>query len=135
LLACCPTCLDNFLCHLDSSRELTACIWCLEHIVSGASYLESWLKIYISYLVYSYIWLNLCRPAVFLHLPMDGRHFGYKIKFLQKTTANAIFALGCYVFPEFLTWLITYFQCTCSYPMVTDCPRTKKQGRMSVAFH
>jgi hypothetical protein len=40
-----------------------------------------------------------------------------------------------YAVSEFLTWLSTYFQLTCSSPMESNCPCSKKQGPMSVAFH
>ncbi len=48
--------------------------------------LERWLKICTSYMVYSQIWLNVPMGSMplFLHLPMNDSHFGYKQKFLIK---------------------------------------------------
>ncbi len=39
-----------------------------------------------------------------------------------------------HVFPEFVKWLITYFQHTCRSPMESDFPYNKKQGLMSMPF-
>lgn len=37
-------------------------------------------------------------------------------------TMASVFLSGEHAFPEFVTWLITYFQRTCSYTMVSNCP-------------
>jgi hypothetical protein len=55
--------------------------------------IEGWLKIYISYLVYSQIWLNhLPRDddhQLFLHLHADDHHFRLHNKFLKKALVGS----------------------------------------------
>jgi hypothetical protein len=40
-----------------------------------------------------------------------------------------------HVSPEFLTWLLTHFQCTRNSWMESNCPCSKKQGPISVAVN
>jgi len=48
--------------------------------------IKGWLKIFISYLIYSQIWLNLPRDRgpLFLHLPMDDSKLSYIKDFLKQ---------------------------------------------------
>jgi hypothetical protein len=45
-----------------------------------------------------------------------------------------VFFSWIHVFPKFLIWLTSYFQCTFSSPWENDCPYNKKQGLMSMPF-
>ncbi len=51
-------------------------------------YREGWLKICTLILISSHIWLNFpvygWSLTLFLHFPMNGCHFSYKHKFLEK---------------------------------------------------
>jgi hypothetical protein len=65
------------------SRRPDFCTWC----ILCSKNIDRWLRICISHLVCSQIWLNLTRDdrkPCFLHLPMDDRHFGYIQKLLKE---------------------------------------------------
>jgi hypothetical protein len=53
---------------------------------------------------------------------------------LKKNWRIVLLTWEHHVFPEFLKWLITYFQQTCRSPVESDCPYNKKQGLMSMSF-
>lgn len=57
-----------------------------------------------------------------------------KMWLTEKTDKIFLLTWEHHVFPEFVKWLITYFQHTCRSPMESDCPYNKKQGLMSMPF-
>jgi hypothetical protein len=128
---CCPFCIDWFkglkvhrlfwvhnfgLCFMSrtSSHYLAMIsvfgITTAFHYVFSASYSHGHL-IALPFLHWPIAGAARAASPTMIHLRMESVHFSWK-----------------HVFPEFLTWLITDFQCSCSFPMERNFPDDKNKA-------